>query len=249
MLRHYSRHLTGKLRTDAANKDLGYLLAFIAGAVNAGGFLAIQKYTSHMTGIVSSMADFIAIGQYQLALIGLASLSVFICGAAITAILINFARRHAMGSEYAAPLMLEAALLMTFAVWRGPVGGIAVIGTVLLLCFIMGVQNAVITKVSGAVIRTTHVTGIVTDIGIELGKLFYKNIDKSETLPRVIANRERLKMLSILLAMFFIGGVVGAFGFKAVGSIAAAPLALVLIITAVVPVFEDITSMFRKIWK
>jgi len=38
-----------------------------------------------------------------------------------------------------------------------------------LLCFIMGLQNAVITKISHAEIRTTHVTGLVTDVGIELG--------------------------------------------------------------------------------
>ena len=37
--------------------------------------------------------------------------------------------------------------------------------TVVLLCFIMGLQNAVITKLSRADIRTTHITGIITDIG------------------------------------------------------------------------------------
>ena len=192
--------MTGTTRSEASNRELGYLLAFIAGAVNAGGFLAVQKYTSHMTGIVSSMADFIALGQFQFALVGFASLVFFAGGAAITAVLINYARRHKMTSEYAAPLLVEAALLMAFGLLgaRGvQTDGTVIILIVLLLCFIMGLQNAVITKVSGAVIRTTHVTGIVTDIGIELGKLFYRNTDTSEEIPRVIANRDRLKMLTI----------------------------------------------------
>jgi hypothetical protein len=53
----YARKLTTRERTAQANRHLGYTLAFVAGAANAGGFLAVRQYTSHMTGIVSSMAD------------------------------------------------------------------------------------------------------------------------------------------------------------------------------------------------
>lgn len=59
----YLRRLTGRERTRKANRQLACYLAFIAGAINAGGFLAVQQYTSHMTGIVSSMADALALGQ------------------------------------------------------------------------------------------------------------------------------------------------------------------------------------------
>ena len=45
----------------------------------------------------------------------------------------------------------------------------------LVLCYIMGLQNAVITKISNAEIRTTHITGLVTDLGIEIGKMLYLN--------------------------------------------------------------------------
>lgn len=53
----YARRLTGSERSRHANRHLGFALAFVAGAANAGGFLAVQQYTSHMTGIVSAMAD------------------------------------------------------------------------------------------------------------------------------------------------------------------------------------------------
>lgn len=54
---HYIRRLTGAQHTASSNSHRGIALAFIAGAANAGGFLAVRQYTSHRTGIVSSMAD------------------------------------------------------------------------------------------------------------------------------------------------------------------------------------------------
>ncbi|EWS63131.1 putative membrane protein [Hydrogenophaga sp. T4] len=58
------RSLTHIVRTRRANRQLGGLLAFVAGAANAGGFLAIQRYTSHMTGIVSEIADNLVLGNF-----------------------------------------------------------------------------------------------------------------------------------------------------------------------------------------
>ncbi|HZD45747.1 MAG TPA: DUF1275 domain-containing protein, partial [Acidobacteriaceae bacterium] len=53
----YLRRLTGSKRTESANRHLARYLAFIAGAANAGGFLAVRQYTSHMSGMVAAMAD------------------------------------------------------------------------------------------------------------------------------------------------------------------------------------------------
>lgn len=85
--------------------------------------------------------------------------------------------------------------------------------TVMLLCFIMGLQNAIITKLSQARIRTTHITGLVTDMGIELGKLFYWNASQSGAeRPLVLADRKKLRLLPSLIGLFFIAGVVNAPG-------------------------------------
>ena len=58
----FARNLTGATRAARANGQLGMVLAFIAGALNAGGFLAVHQYTSHMTGIVSAIADNAVLG-------------------------------------------------------------------------------------------------------------------------------------------------------------------------------------------
>ena len=245
---NYSRRLAGNERTKDADRQLGLILAFTAGAINAGGFLAVQQYTSHMTGIVSAMADHVALGAYDLALGGVGALGSFICGAAFSALLVNYSRRHRMQSEYALPLTVEAILLLCFGMIGSlltDIHGIFVSATVMLLCFIMGLQNAVITKLSNAEIRTTHITGIVTDIGIELGKLVYRNQKKLIGVPFVQASRPKLKMLVAMASSFFLGGLTGALGFKYVGYAVTMPLATVLFALVAVPVTDDITHFLK----
>ncbi|MEG4314994.1 YoaK family protein [Pseudomonas sp. FIP_A4] len=239
----YARNLTGRRRTRHGNRQLGLWLAFNAGAANAGGFLAVQQYTSHMTGIVSSMADNLALGATDLALGGLGALLSFLFGAMCSTIMINISRRRHMHSQYALPLALEAVLLLCFGVLGAQmmaVPGLFVPLTVMLLCFIMGLQNAMVTKLSNSEVRTTHVTGTVTDIGIELGKLIYVNRLQRPGEKPVRANRERLLINSLLVCCFFIGGVSGAFGFKCFGFLATVPLAGALLFFALVPMWDDL---------
>ena len=246
----YARRLTGRRRSADANRHLGLVLAFVAGATNAGGFLAVQQYTSHMTGIVSSMADNLVLGAYDLVLGGLGGLLSFLLGAACSAIMVNYSRRHQLHSEFALPLLFEALLLLGFGVLGARLSGIPglfVPVTVMLLCFIMGLQNAVITKLSQAEIRTTHITGIVTDIGIELGKLLYWNVDQSPQQHPVRVNRQRLRVLGLLALNFFGGGVLGALGFKYLGYLATLPLVLLLVLLAAVPALDDLSRLGRRL--
>jgi uncharacterized membrane protein YoaK (UPF0700 family) len=251
MQAHYFRTLTGRDRSIEANRQLGFSLAFVAGATNAGGFLAVKQYTSHMSGVVSSIADQAALGDLSLVLAGAGSLISFLLGAACSAVLVNWGRRRQLHSQYASPLLIEAVLLLCFgllgsqlALWET----LFVPATVVLLCFIMGLQNAMITKLSGAEIRTTHMTGIVTDIGIELGKLFYWNSARTDPgAPFVRANRARLKAHGTMLAMFVVGGFTGAMGFKHIGYASTVPLAGVLIVLAIVPLVDDLRARVYRL--
>ena len=253
---HYLYRLSGAQRETRADLQLGCVLALVAGAVNAGGFLAIGGYTSHMTGIVSGMADDLALGNITLALAALGAWLAFVSGAAVTAIMVNWGKRRRLHSQFAASLLLEAALLLLFGLAGNYLAAMPdVLGpvTILLLCFVMGLQNAIITKISGAVIRTTHVTGLSTDIGIELGKMAYYNRRK---LPdRVVkVNRGKLRTHSLLISCFFIGGVSGALAFKHIGFPAATIiLAGVLTLLSGVPVLRDLRLLWRfyrrRLWK
>jgi uncharacterized membrane protein YoaK (UPF0700 family) len=244
----YVRTLTAQARSARANRHLGFALAGVAGAMNAGGFLAVHQYTSHMTGIVSSAADNLALGAGDLVLDALGAVLSFLLGAASTAILVNYGRRRSLASEYALPLLFEAMLLLAFGVLGARLSGVEglfVPVTVMLLCFTMGLQNALVTKLSHAEIRTTHMTGIITDIGIELGKLLYWNANTTAR-PHVAANHARLAVLCGLLGSFFCGGVAGALGFKTLGYVATVPLALLLCILAIVPALDDLRAHARR---
>ncbi|MFN7858065.1 MAG: YoaK family protein [Acidovorax sp.] len=237
------RHLTGHHRTVATNRVLGQLLAFNAGAVNAGGFLVLQLYTSHMTGFMSMLADSLVLGNMALVLGAVGALLAFTSGAATTAIMVNWARQRRLHSSYALPLLLVALLMLAF----GLVGAVtldwstlfAVPATVLLLSFMMGVQNATVTTMSGAQIRTTHMTGVVTDLGLELGNKLYWS--RTGTAPKAQwnASQERLRLFASLLGMFFLGGVAGAAGFKHVGFVFVVPLAVVLLVLSLPPLWAD----------
>ena len=236
------RHLTGQHRTASTNRLLGSLLAFNAGAINAGGFLMVKMYTSHMTGFASMLADNLVLGNAKLVLGALGTLLAFTAGAATTAVLVNWARHHWLRSEYALPLLLEAVLLLVFGLMGATLGRqtpFAVPLTVLVLAFTMGLQNALVSKISNSQIRTTHMTGIVTDLGIELGKLFYWNRTATPPDSRVRANRIKLRLYGTLLGMFFLGGLAGAFGFKYVGFVAVLPLAVGLLALSMPPLLAD----------
>jgi len=243
----FLNNLTGRARTRRTNRQLGCLLAFVAGAINAGGFLAVQRYTSHMTGIVSAIADDLVVGQFVLVLAGAAFLAAFIAGAGTTAVLVNWARGHGMHGEFALPVIFEAALLLVFGVLGANLNvliDLFVPTTLLLLCYIMGLQNAIVTKISRAEIRTTHMTGVITDLGIELGRLVYWNHGQRHGGP-VRADRDRLVILSTILALFLAGGVVGAWSFKAIGYAAALPIVALLVAISVVPLISDFRKLVR----
>jgi len=239
---NYLASLTAQERSARANLHLGASLAFVAGALNAGGFLAIGQYTSHMTGMLSSAADNVVLGQLPLVVTALLSILSFALGAATTAIMVNYARRNMGGNPYMPALVTESILLLLFGLMGANLQMhefVDLSATAALLCYVMGLQNALVTKISNAEIRTTHVTGLFTDIGIELGKLFYWN--KEAGVERdlfVAANRTKLRVHLSLVASFFVGGVLGALGFKHVGFSATIPLAIGLVIMSSAPMFK-----------
>jgi uncharacterized membrane protein YoaK (UPF0700 family) len=233
------RRLTARERSSRSNWQLAAVLAFVAGAADVSGYLALHQFTSHMSGIVASLATTLAERKLQSGAEALtipaATLSAFLAGAAVCAVLVNWARRRNRESLYAVPVLLEALLLaaLTF-----PAVHTRFFLVLVGLCFSMGLQNAIITKISESEIRTTHVTGMITDIGIELGKVLY--INRSHTQPRVRADGSRLALLSLLVALFFGGGALGAFAYLHIGFLLMLPLAAALASLTVLPIMADL---------
>lgn len=221
-----ARLLTGHRRSPGTDLVLATVLAAVAGASNAGGFFALGAYTSHMTGYLSQLADSIAIGDLWLALVAAIAVGAFVCGAAFSTVLINWARLRSVGRQYALPIAVQGGFLTCFAaggIFTSEPGRLFALAC---LCFIMGMQNATITKISRARIRTTHATGMITDIGIELGRAVFGRAWRANWLG---ADRIKLRIHLQLVGAFVGGGVVGAIGFSRLGFVFALPLAAVLL--------------------
>ena len=237
------RRLTARDRSATANWQLAALLAFTAGTVDVSGYLALRQFTSHMSGLVAAMAADIATQGFRAFTQPAVVLSCFLAGAASCAVLVNWERRRNRESLFAVPVLLEALLLASLAL---PLESRHVFLTLCVLGFSMGLQNAIITKISHAEIRTTHITGMVTDIGIELGKLLYWNSPRyRQTEVPVTADLAKMKLLASLLGAFFSGGVAGALGFKHLGFISTLPLAALLLVLAAVPIADDLAEWLR----
>ncbi len=237
------RQMSGRHRSEAGDTRLGVALAFVAGAVNAGGFLAVGTYTSHMSGMASSLSDFLAQQHWQAAALAAMHITAFFLGSLSASLMVNGARRYGLNSEFAIALLVEAVLLLAFgflaAAMAGPAGLQVLIS---LLCLIMGLQNGLITKISHAEIRTTHMTGVITDLGIEAGRWLFAAM----TGTAVRFDGKKTRRLAALLAAFLSGGVIGALAFGLVGYISVAPLCLILVVLAAMPIADDLARFLAR---
>lgn len=180
-----------------------FLLTLGAGAVNAIGFLGVHHQgISHLTGTISLVSTRVAAADWHDA--GAAALVVlsFFFGAFLSALIIRQNTLH-MGRRYGVVLALESVLLFG-AVYLFENGTVAGAYVASIAC---GLQNAMATSYSGAVIRSTHMTGIVTDMGIAWG----------HWLRGQPVDWFRMRLYAVLLAGFALGGVAGAAGFARMG--------------------------------
>jgi uncharacterized membrane protein YoaK (UPF0700 family) len=165
----------GGARSNRQNRIVAGYLAFVGGFVNSSGFVLVGTFTSHVTGNVGRLADDAAFGNYRGALAALTMVFCFLGGAFAASITVESHLFKRRARAYATALGFEAALLVLFTlVSRATAQAHPRLrdSEALLLCGAMGMQNALVTRLSGAVVRTTHLTGVVTDLGIELARWF-----------------------------------------------------------------------------
>lgn len=206
---------------------LAALLAGVAGAVNAAGFQATGFFSANMTGNVSSLSDHVGLGRLGLAAFFASLVFAFIAGAFGSGLLIEFGRRRGVRAIYAYSIAVEAALLVMVGIFDVLLPTVSS-GIVLIMClsFIMGIQNAASSRISQARVRTTHVSGMATDIGLGLAALVVSPPDR----PAAVA---RLKLYSSTIVAFFMGGVVGVGVYVLIGGFLFVAAACVLFAIAV----------------
>jgi uncharacterized membrane protein YoaK (UPF0700 family) len=178
----------------------------------------------------------------------------FMAGAFVSTSLISLGQRRRLRSRYALTLVIEAGLMLVFGFLGHRLEQeiqFTLPTTVMLLCFIMGMHNAVTSILSGAAVRSTHLTGTVTDIGIELSRMAYVNVHQRQGRERIEFNHRKLRLLLLLLLSFLAGGISGALGFRHIGYKVTVPLAGFLCFLAARPLlleFRLLLNRLRRQW-
>lgn len=203
MLRHI-----GRKRNYRHNLRLAVLLCFTAGMVNAAGFFAFAVLTTNVTGHAALLAHALATGNLRAArMVGL-WLLLFLAGAFFSSLCIGkIGERKRFG--YAVPIISEIIILIMVGSF-GYTFDQSIIKTEYFagsLLFAMGMQNALVSTISGYVVRTTHLTGMFTDLGIDLYTLISASRKNGTTV------RKRIILRLVIIFFFLTGGVVGGYVF------------------------------------
>jgi uncharacterized membrane protein YoaK (UPF0700 family) len=232
----------GKSRTLTHNLKLASLLSFVAGIVNVSGLFAVQRLTTNVTGHFAFFADEMAKKNFDQAIIYLLFIFAFLLGAFFSNLLVEIISKIDERFINSIPVGIEIAIL-TFIAFLDPASIQTWANTVAcLLLFSMGLQNALVTSLSNSVVRTTHLTGLFTDLGIELSQLFFYK--EKEQQQKLIAS---IKLRLTIIAFFFIGGVTGGYGYLLIG-IKVLLLSVIILIGALIydSVKLQLVSIRRK---
>ena len=209
---------------------LAITLAWVGGYTNILTLLTCGQATSHMSGMASKLGQDVAEGAWTLGSFALTIIVSFFVGALLSGACTEIGRRRGWESIYVLPMTIEAMLLTAFAIGVEIQGSsprdisLSIYILTILAALAMGLQNATITRISNGVVRTTHVTGVVTDLGLETAQLFLWLWDSRHNsrrtpiraLVHTIRNHpspKRLVMLAALLFSFAGGAALGTLVF------------------------------------
>lgn len=176
------------------------MLSLSAGLINAVAFSGFShNAVTHVTGTVTKSAMALASGQFTSYFLSTGLIMAFLAGAVLSGIIIGNEHLR-LGRRYGVALILESGLLVASYIFfiRGISAG------ELFASAACGLQNAMIATYSGNAIRTTHMTGVVSDLGSIVGNFIVgRRIDKRQFF-----------LLTTVLAHFYIGGIAGTYLFQ-----------------------------------
>lgn len=192
----------GFKRTFTHNLLLAILFAFAAGIINVFGFVSLGIFTTNITGHVGEFALSLELSKWIAVLQITLWIAAFGFGSFTSSVITGFFEKKQPKLSYVLPIIIEIILLL-WCFWLNKKPDQQA-RQILILLYAMGVQNGIVSVVSGKVVRTTHLTGMITDIGIGLGKLLLKKGNKIFVLRSLTLN------FSVVVS-FILGGILSAF--------------------------------------
>ena len=199
----------GKNRTLKHNLQIASLLSLVAGIVNVVGFLAVNRLTTNVTGHFAYLIDSVFKLDFWNGFVFFLYIFFFFIGSFVSSFLVEFVGRKNANSIYIFPVILE--IIILFLIPYLDYFFISEHTNVIAcsLLFAMGLQNSLVTKISNAMVRTTHLTGLFTDLGIEISQLFFYK----ETVKRAKL-LSSIKLRFTIIGFFFTGGLFGGYFYQ-----------------------------------
>lgn len=148
-------------------------LPVLCGCMNAIGFLTLGVFTSHISGHATNVGKDLVWRYDTTAAMSLSLLTAFFVGGCVSTTLVALGRVRSK-ARHTLTLIIEAVALAIVAAMPSPPMDPA--GKMLVasyLSFVAGCQNALVTRAFGAVLRNSHMTGVATDLAIEVTRLAF----------------------------------------------------------------------------
>jgi uncharacterized membrane protein YoaK (UPF0700 family) len=230
----------GKSRTLKHNLQIATVLSLVAGIINVSGFLSFKQLTTNVTGHFALFIYDVANLEFWKGTIYFLYIFSFLFGSFLSSFLIEKFRESKRLNIFVIPTIIESVILTSIGISSNFFDLKYPNLLVCLMLFAMGLQNSFVTKISNAIVRTTHLTGLFTDLGIDLSQLFFPR-----THPNKVKLKANIKLRIFIISSFFAGGLIGGFFYSKIDLKLNTLIIAALILTASL-FYDDLRYQFIK---
>ncbi len=197
-------------RTLAQNLMLASSTAFVSGIINMAGMVAFLAFSSNITGHVANLANHLVQQNYHQIMVFVVWLLLFFAGAFMANFMIRSLEAKSIYRAHATPVVIEMLLLLAVAFYGHAFYNETQLEREILigaLLFAMGLQNSMVSTVSGGLIKSSHLTGLFTDLGGDISEWLHPRAEKT------IVVKNKIYVRLTILGFYFFGAVAGGYFF------------------------------------
>ncbi|MCJ8211714.1 DUF1275 domain-containing protein [Mucilaginibacter sp. RS28] len=193
------------------NLMLASSTAFVSGGINVASIIAFLAFTTNVTGHVAKLAHHVVEQNIRELVLFVVWLLLFFLGAFTANFIIRSLERKSLYRAHTTPVFIEVVLLVLIAIYGDNFYNDSqtereiLIGTLL---FTMGLQNSMVSTVSGGLVKTSHLTGLFTDLGGEVSEYFHPNVSGKDV------TKNKIYIRLTILTFYITGGVIGGYFFN-----------------------------------
>lgn len=198
-------------RTLKQNLLLASSTAFVSGVTNVAGMVAFLAFTSNITGHVATLAKHIVEQNWSEIVVFVIWLLLFFAGAFLSNFIVKSVEHRSRYQAHSIPIIIEILLLLFVAIYGNnfyretQTEREIVIGVII---FSMGLQNSLVSTISGGLIKSTHLTGLFTDLGGDVSEWLHPKVAKTTAI------RNKIYVRLTVLFFYFFGGIMGGYFFN-----------------------------------